>query len=76
MTFKEAVDHIKEKHSINLTVIAELLGLTYTGLYLRYTGKAKGKLRLTTAIKFYKKYGVVIEPYTQELLEDIIKARS
>lgn len=76
MTFKEAIDHIKETHNISMTVIAEILGITYASIYMRYNGKAKGKLRLTTAIKFYKKYGVVIEPYTQEVLEDIIKARS
>lgn len=76
MTFKEAIDHIKEEEQISMPVIAELLGVTYTNVYLRYHGKAKGKLRLTTVLRFYKKFGIVLDPYTEDTLDTIIKARS
>lgn len=76
MTFKEAMDHIKAEKNLSLTVIGELVGVSYVSMYQRYNDKAKGDLRLSTAIKFYKKFGVVIDPYSQETLEDVIKARS
>lgn len=76
MTFREAIDHVKATKHISLAVIAQLLGVSYTGIFLRYQGKAKGQLRLTTVIKFYKKFDIVLEPYTKEMLDDIIKAKS
>lgn len=76
MTFKEAMDKIKEENHISLTVIGEMVGVSYVSMYQRYNDKAKGQLRLATAIKFYKRFGVVIDPYTQETLDNVIKARS
>lgn len=76
MTIKEAIDKVMEERGLTLPLIADILGVTYTGLYLHYTGKAKGKLRMTTVIKFYKSFEIALDPYDAGVIEAIIKAKA
>lgn len=70
LDFVEALNSILSEYNLSKVQLAKVLGVQHTTVYSWMKGSIK--VKPSTACKIYKKFNILVKPYTPELLQDLV----